>query len=232
MQLDDRATEACAPPDRPGIDAGPWMAFPLSGRRSCLPEPRDGAWRPLVRHWETRGSAPGAETAWACVHWAPAGLLYTVMLPGDSPANRARRLNERTWELGDVCEFFIQPRGSDAYLEAHVTPENHRLQLWWPADGLSRVRSGLCALENFMVGEPDWVESHVDFTATGWRATLFVPAARLGLKQLQARDTVRTAVCRYHYGNDSLHPTLSSTARLRAGAFHCPAEWDELQLTL
>lgn len=111
---------------------------------AALPEPStrlnpmavDPTWQPLTQPWLKTAGPSAFHPRWAKVSWSCLGLCYDVVFLGPRHHNRACRLNERTWELGDVCELFLQLSGQSTYLELHVTPENHRLQLLWPLGGM------------------------------------------------------------------------------------------------
>ena len=178
------------------------------------------AWRPTPE--------PGLNRGWARIRWDHSGLFYEAVFLQRSPANRARSLNERTWEMGDIAEFFLQESVTGRYLELHVTPENQRLQLVWPLGGLDRFRAGTAQLEDFVVSDPQWVDSGATIGVEHWSACAYVPFARLGLDGTRGLPGLRTAVCRY---DRSLGPELfSSTARLTAPNFHRYGEWAGLQL--
>ena len=189
-------------------------------------------WRPLQQTWMGDRPAAGFQPGWARVRWNPAGLIYDVVLRGADQRNRARRLNELTWELGDVCELFIQTAPASPYIEIHVTPENQRLQLRLPSDGIARVRSGQATLESFMISDPEWVGSRVSCASGVFQVQIVVPARTLGLDpaELTSGLAIRSAVCRYDYRGSSSGPILSSTALLPAPFFHTPLFWSTLRL--
>ena len=188
-------------------------------------------WQPLQQAWRNFGAEPAFQAGWARITWQDSALRYEVLFVGAHPRNRARHLNESTWELGDVCEIFLQGPGEDdpGYIELHVTPENQRLQLRWTPDGLGRVRSGELPIGQFMVGEPDWVESKVHVGPTSWFVQVVLPVPRQGLRPLAAGARLRTAVCRYE-GGGKPEPVLSSTAALREPSYHRRQDWHELVL--
>jgi hypothetical protein len=156
-------------------------------------------------------------------------LHYDIILLGSRPHNRAVGLNERTWELGDVAEIFVNAPDLGRYVEIHITPENHRLQLSWPAGGLERVRQGRARLEEFMVDAPDWIQSSTYLGPGFWVARATVPFSTLGLTVQQAVPPLQTAVCRYDCGVPSV-PVLSSTAPLQEPDYHRVHEWHMLAL--
>lgn len=180
------------------------------------------AWRPSTQ----REFQPG----WARVEWDKAGLRYEAIFVARSPRNRARQLNEATWELGDVCEIFVQLDGHDDYLELHVTPENQRLQLHWTQASHDAFSAGTLPLAQAFVADSDWAVTHSTIESGHWRVVAYLPNRTLGLPSHGVgRVSFRTAVCRY----DCESPNglvLSSTAELQELSFHRLIEWNRLEL--
>jgi len=192
----------------------------------ATPETRGADWQPLEQAW--RGSTEeGFNGGWARLRWHPGGLLAEGVFRGRRQTNAARRLNERTWELGSVFELFLRADGYDRYLELHVTPENQRLQLLWPDDGLESFRAGRAALGDFLVSDPAWVTSETRIAENHWAVRVAVPFHCLGLAAGATLPTMRAAVCRYDTGSG--REVLSSTARLPAPNYHLLAYWSRLQ---
>jgi hypothetical protein len=210
-----------------------WLALPLTGSSASVrPASRadiDPAWHPLGQHWRP-APEPGLNPGWARIRWDFTGLFYEALFLQCRPANRARRLNERTWELGDIAEFFLQLPGGFGYWEFHVTPENQRLQLQWPAGGLAAFRAGRAAFEEFTLGPDAGLSSTATVGPDCWRATLTIPASVLGLAGFSSGQSFRTTVCRYDCAG-AAEPVCSSTAPLHEPAFHRPAEWSILTLS-
>ena len=208
-----------------------WTARPLAGSAAFLPavslSDLGPDWKDLGQAWLPARES-GFNRGWARIRWNADGLLFETLFTQTRPSNRARRLNDRTWELGDVGEFFLQERQTGRYLELHVTPENQRLQLLWPSGGIEKFRAGKAALADFLVADPNWVESAAGIFADYWAARAFVPFACLGLAEPATTPKLRTAVCRY---DRSLGPELlSSTANLTEPNFHRHEEWADLIL--
>lgn len=210
-------------------DALPAIVRPAGHQPWTLPAP-DAGWKPLRQHWLPGGASDGFQPGWAHVAWTPAQLTYDIVLAGRTFSNAARRLNELTWELGDVCEIFADLADEGPYIEIHITPENHRLQLRFPPDGIAEVRAGRRALDEFMVNAPDWVHTEVHRDDHRLHIRAVIPASALGLSRFSPDTPLRTAVCRYDYGPPPSPPVLSSTAALSAPAFHQRNEWSPLRL--
>lgn len=202
--------------------------MPAERLEPLTPATIDSSWMPLEQRWRGGVPDPDFQPGWARMRWDASALSYDVLFMGSGAQNNARQLNERTWELGDVGEIFLQADGRGAYLELHVTPENQRLQLLWSADGLTRVRSKAAVLAEFMIHEPGWVQSEASVRRRYWSFRVRIPAQRLGLTRFHAGQRLRTAVCRYHRrGSD---PSLSSTAPLPLPFFHQREHWHRLIL--
>lgn len=134
--------------------------------------------------------------------------------------NRTVADNEKTWTLGDVMEFFVQPAGRDDYFEFHLTPEKKRLQLHlqdYRTHGLQPFEEKVCD-----AGLRVWV--HVDDGCV-WLSEMRVSFEALGLKPGQG---VRFAVCRYNYGEVGGAEMSSSFHARRGFGFHNPPAWTEI----
>ena len=216
------------PPTVPSVWRARRAAVP---RLTTAPAPEfPGAdWMPLRQAWRTGGPEGAFQPGWARVSWQESALCYEVLFAGAHPRNRARQLNEPTWELGDVCEVFLQGPDDQTYVELHVTPENQRLQLRWPPGGLARVRSGELPIQQFQVDTPDCIQSEVRVGPAAWAVQAVLPARQLGLRPFTTGMRLRTAVCRYDCG-DKPEPVLSSTAGLREPSYHRWQEWHKLVL--
>ena len=212
-----------------------WTARPASASpekvSQLTPARVDGQWTPLVQHWVKGGTEPAFQPGWARISWNQDSLVYDIVLTGAGARNSATRTNELTYDLGDVCEVFVEAQGGNHYLELHITPENQRLQLHWPLGGLDKVRAKQAKLDEFMVSNPDWVRTTTQVGSDYWAAQAVVPAALLGLpgNTLTAKTGLNTAVCRYDYTAQK-KPTLSSTAAFQELFFHRRAEWHNLVL--
>jgi hypothetical protein len=184
----------------------------------------------LGQAWRSGAPEAAFRPGWAQIRWNRNVLHFSAVLVGSAQSNRARHLNERTWELGNVCEVFLQVAGASHYLELHVTPENQRLQLLWPVGGLERFRRNEAPLENFLVNQTDWVQSSTCVSADFWAAQVSVPWSCLGLDAGALAPAFRAAVCRYDCAGAAA-PVCSSTAPLREFSFHRFDEWHDLTLS-
>lgn len=212
---------------------GYWPCSRLASNQDagqCLaPSDVDASWRPLGRSWTGEGfSHP---RGWARIQWREEFLQYDVVFVGGKARNRACQLNERTWELGDVCEVFLQRIGRPEYMEVHITPENQRLQLLFPLGAIERVRAGQERLADYFVSYPEWVESHTRVDTDFWSVRVRIPSLRFQLGQFGPEQILHTAVCRYDCTLGTT-PALSSTAAFTQASFHRHGEWTPLVLTV
>lgn len=129
--------------------------------------------------------------------------------------NKAVADNEKTWILGDVVEFFIQPPGQEDYYEFHVTPEGRRLQLHLMDYRTFREFS----FESKCCDAGLRVKSNV--SGNVWLSEMRIPLSALGIAGVSG---VRFAVCRYDYGATG-DPEMSSTMSGSELGFHNPPQW-------
>ncbi len=222
------------PADDAGSRGPSWYAERVgqAGRSPERPSPAeiDDHWQPLVQAWRPAGLERGFQPGWARVSWAESFLRFETRFKASAPSNQARGLNERTGELGDICEVFLEIPGTTDYLELHITPENQRLQLRWPTDGLERFRAGAAPLADFLIADAGWVESATALASGHWSTEVLIPAAVLGCAAFTAGTALRAAVCRYDCDGRP-EPVFSSTAPLRELSYHRRQEWQDLLLT-
>lgn len=152
--------------------------------------------------------------------------LVAVMEDSDVFSDAAP-INDRTWEKGDVLEFFIQPPNSKSYFELHVAPNLATLQLAIP--DASQVKNGKYKFENL------FTETNAEFGADiietdnfkGWWGLISIPAENNGF-QIKNGHIANFAVCRYNYSRNREKPECSSSAPLSKLSFHSPEEWQKL----
>lgn len=149
------------------------------------------------------------------------GRLYVEAALWDADvANAATQHNQRTWELGDVFEIFVQREGSPAYSEVHVTPDNVRLHLQF-ADETHHQRIASLAE---VAADPEEIHSTVERFSAGWNVIVSIPlAASVG-------ERIRVSFCRYDYAPQWEKPVLSTSSPHPVVKFHRPAEWTLLEI--
>ena len=213
--------------------SAPWLATPVAKLQEEVkrlsPFAVDDRWQALGQAWRGTKADQRINNGWARLQWSPSALHFDTVFLGSSPKNRAVKLNERTWELGDVCEIFVYASHVDRYVEVHVTPENQRLQLLWPVGEIDRVRRNEQSLTSFLVDSPHWVRSSTYVGPGFWSTHVVIPLACLGLELGASNATISAAVCRYDCG-ERAEPILSSTAPLQAADYHRWNEWQVVKL--
>lgn len=124
--------------------------------------------------------------------------------------------NEKTWQLGDVIEFFVQAPGHEDYYEFHVTPEAKRLQLH--------------LLDYRTIKQVPWEEKLVDVGLNVrssvfdgvWVSEMRLPFAAIGIASIRG---IRYAVCRYNYPQAGDPERSSSMLTDEIYGFHNPPVW-------
>jgi hypothetical protein len=185
---------------------------------------KGGARLEFRQAWEAQANPdfqPG--TVWLGVQ-GDALTVYGVFRD-DQPANRAKTWNEPTWMTGDVWEFFFQAEGRPGYYEFHVTPENCRLQLFFPSRAafLERRRHPHWAVAESLFES----SARINEARTHWEAVMRIPLARV-LDLPRADDSRKFKFCfsRYDYQPGREKPVTSATSKLSAPDFHFMDEWD------
>jgi len=140
--------------------------------------------------------------------------------------------NQPLWALGDVFEIFLQVDGHPDYLELHVSPNAHTLQLRFPSEAEMRADrvKGKGLLAKYTLGG-DLFDFRVRFRPEGWDVLALLPfeTIRPGFTR-DGNRTLRASFCRYDYSRDTEEPDLSSTSLHATPDFHRLFEW--LSITL
>lgn len=190
---------------------------------------------PLEQPWLERPEE-GFQPAEVVPFWTPDYLGVYGRLSDRQASNQAAGPNARTWEMGDVFEFFLRPLPGEAYWEFHVTPENQQLQLRFESEAFFRRRAEL------KTGPARWLEgiglpagsfeSRTVVEPYQWEVLAWLPAARLGATDGGAwtRREWKANFCRYDADAGREHPIRSTTAKpLPKPDFHANAAWGRLR---
>lgn len=147
----------------------------------------------------------------------------------DQPANRAKEWNEPTWMTGDVWELFFQAEGRPGYYEFHVTPEDCRLQLFFPDRASFHAKRGH---RHWSIAESKFESAaRVNAERTGWEAIMRIPLSLvLDLPRTDGARRFKFCFSRYDYQPGRLKPVMSATPKLSAPDFHNMDEWDWAQV--
>ena len=209
----------------------PIKCLPLPVFDACDLESVREVFRPVTRHalgqaWlekEEHDFAP----AFVRTGWRGNSLLVFAELTDFDIFNAATALNQRTWELGDTFEIFLQPTDQTAYIEFQVAANNQRAQMRF---------TDACALENVRrTGsmEPVLMHDHAFFSRTWvqsgacWYVYAEIRGKEIGdgAASLQSRQW-RFSFSRYDYTRGHKQPVISSTSRHAEPDFHRQQEWN------
>ena len=151
-------------------------------------------------------------------------LAVYAVLSDDQPANRATQWNDPTWITGDALEFFFQAEGRTGYFEFHVTPENQRLQLFFPSSAAFLEGRGH---RHWAIAESRFESAvRINDARTQWEAIMRI---KLALVLDGPRDDgsrrFRFLFSRYDYQPGRKKPVTSATAALSRPDFHHIPEW-------
>lgn len=151
-------------------------------------------------------------------------LVAYAMLDDEQPSNRASRLNDATWVLGDALEFFFQAEGRPGYFEFHVTPENQRLQLFFPSREAFFERKKHV---HWAISENRFESiTRINEPRTAWEAVMRMKLALvLGGPRTDGVRRFRFSFSRYDYQPGRAKPVTSATTPLSAPHFHTMSEW-------
>jgi hypothetical protein len=170
---------------------------------------------PLIRAWEAGAPTGGTVRA----GWT-SGYVWGLFTVTDADVfNTATADNQNTWETGDVFEIFARHDDSEAYVEAHVTPNNIRLHLRFPdSKTVAHSRAGTIPMSD-LHGDPTAICAHASATADGWQGVLGVPL------NVMPDAFVRLSFCRYDAHPGGGEPDYFSTSPHTVADFHRLGDW-------
>jgi hypothetical protein len=159
-------------------------------------------------------------------------LLVLAELHDEDIHNRAAKLNEMTFLLGDAFEMFLRPERQPAYVEFHVTPDNVKLQLRFPDEsaifGPAEKRK---PIESYMIRHEVFTSRvWVQPAQKRWLVLASIPAAAVYTQPVPlAGEAWRFSFSRYDYTRGAAQPVLSSTSPHVQCGFHRQQEWGTLR---
>ena len=164
------------------------------------------------------GTLP-TEPAVACLQLIDGHLKAYAAMRDSVIRNDATHDNDHTWETGDAFEFFFQPRYREDYYEAHVTPEQIRLQLhlqdYRTFRGVPHEQKicdiGLSA------------KTQIFRDRNLWLAEMDIPCAAMGMAVEHVIGS-KFVFSRYNYDFDGSKPAITSTQIFPKTA-HFPPLW-------
>jgi hypothetical protein len=159
--------------------------------------------------------------------WRGSSLLVFAELTDMDIFNSATKLNQRTWELGDVFEMFLRSAEKGSYVEFHVTPNNQRLQVRYTDGGTAERARKRGRLEDVLVRDEafhsmTWIENR-----TGeWCVYAEIPAVAVcGSNESIENTQWLFSFGRYDYTRGAKEPIISSTSPHAKPDFHRQHEW-------
>jgi hypothetical protein len=187
--------------------------------QSAVPSPFQQAWRSETE----AGFSPGVVR----MGWRECSLLVFAELTDMDIYNRATKLNQLTWELGDVFEIFLKSTEKDSYVEFHVTPQNQRLQLHYPdANAAEWARKQGRLDDVFFRHEAFYSRTWVEAQLNRWLVYAEIPARMVsGSNEPIANTQWRFSFGRYDYTRGVREPVISSTSPHATLDFHRQHEW-------
>ena len=181
---------------------------------------------PLIQGWKQYGTQIEFAEWWsqhqalAQLGWRDGRVWVLGTLTDADVFNEATADNQNTWEMGDVFEVFVRRSDSDAYTEAHVTPNGIRLHLKFPdRTTIALARSGQLDGDTLKC-DPTEIIAHAWHTEEGWVGLLGVPV------EAAPGEKIRVSVCRYDAHRDA-EPDVASTSNHAVCDFHRPDDWPE-----
>jgi hypothetical protein len=162
--------------------------------------------------------------------WRGSSLLVFAKLTDADIFNGATKLNQRTWELGDVFEMFLRSALKESYVEFHVTPHNQRLQLLYDNGSAAEEARKTGSLENVLIwGEAFYSMTWIEKRRSHWYVYAEIPAlAVCGSDEPIENTQWRFSFGRYDYTRSVKEPTLSSTSPHAKPDFQRQHEWGVL----
>ncbi len=183
------------------------------------------AWREKT---ET-GFAPGT----VYLGWRSTSFLIFAELTDTDIYTRVTGDNQPSWLRGDTFEIFLRPLGQQAYVEFHVTPNNHHLQLRYRnAAAFDRARRNGDVTDALIAGRAfrslTWPRPEED----RWFVYAEIPARSVcGRAKSLRGQTWRFSFGRYDYRRHGGNPVLSSSSAHAEPDFHRQHEWGTLIFT-
>jgi len=151
-------------------------------------------------------------------------LVAYAWLRDDQPSNKTVQWNEATWIKGDALEFFFHAEGRPGYFEFHVTPENQRLQLFFPSSAAFHEKR---RHHHWAIAESRFESAtRINSVRTEWEAVMRI---KLALVLDEPRDDgsrrFRFSFSRYDYQPGRVKPVTSATTPLSTPDFHNMSAW-------
>jgi hypothetical protein len=176
---------------------------------------------------------PGFQPTTVRIGWLDDALLVLAEMQDTDIFSRSTALNQRMWELGDVFEIFVRPAQQSAYLEFHVTANNHRLQLRFADEPAYRSAQLSDVFTPFFL-EGNVIESAVWLRPeeNRWFVLARIPARTVCdcPRPLSGQEWF-FSFCRYDYRHGCDTPVRSSSSCHRKLDFHVQSPWNSMRFS-
>lgn len=175
----------------------------------------------LRQHWDDPTQLPQHQGI-CHIGYNDFGICFLAILNDSHIATTATQNNQKFWELGDTCEFFVKPGvAQSSYRETHVTPNNLKLEVLIP-DRTNYLEHETPSFEEAVaLGQSSCKHTVHSLSPTRWAAELWIPWHVFGCDKAPENSTQWQAACsRYSYPPNSTEPEYSSTANLTKLSFH------------
>ncbi len=227
----------------PSFDPADWKSVELAFK-DATPVSMKEAWQQELD--------AGFKPAVVRTGWHGDSLWVYAELEDVSIANPTTRLNEvydfpkdlkeDQWfdplssTRGDAFEIFLRKSTKEHYLEFHVTPQNHILQLRWKyaGDYMDNVREGGRQLRKRVIEGKQVIATYtrVDEKSQKWFVLAEIPSKLLDeTGGIKPGDEWRFSFCRYDFTTGNKEPVLSSTSPHQERGFHRQQEWGYLKFS-
>lgn len=163
--------------------------------------------------------------------WRGESLLVFAELTDADIFTRAKKPNERMWELGDVLEIFLLPKGQAAYFEFHVAPNNQWLQLRYPNSATIRRSRKTNDFSSYLMPRKVF-RSRVWLRPKEKKWFVLAEIPRKAVCETKASKKSRTwsfSFSRYDYTRGRRQAVISSTSPHTRPDFHAQKEWRQLR---
>jgi hypothetical protein len=165
------------------------------------------------------------------IGWRDEALLVFAEMTDADIFTRARKPNQKMWELGDVFEMFLSVAGEPTYFEFHVTPNNQWLQLRFAdssvVDKLRKTGDMTpCVIRKKVFRSEVWRRPK----EKKWFVYAEIPAKIIcETKDARKRGTWNFSFSRYDYTRRPKLRVISSTSPHMKPNFHARKEWGKMK---
>ena len=191
---------------------------------------RQGTGIKLAQWWRETQEADFAP-AEVFFGWRGDFLLVFAEFTDADIFTRAKKPNERMWELGDVFEIFLLPAGQAAYFEFHVAPNNQWLQLRYPGSTAIRQSRKTNDFSPYLI--PRKLFRSRVWSRPGekkWFVLAEIPRKAIcETKASKKSATWSFSFSRYDYTRGWQQPVISSTSPHTRPDFHAQEEWHQMR---